>query len=129
MKNFYEVTTGKSFDEAVTDFRQAAEDNGFSILYELDFKSTFAGYDIDFAHDYIIFEVCDAQSAKKMLEENLQVGYALPCKAVVYDDGNEVKVGAVKLAESLEAADSSVVKEEAQDDQDRLQKTVDAAAK
>lgn len=128
MKNIYEVKTDKSFEDAVAAFKEAIEANNFSILFELDFKATFAGYDIEFDKDYIIFDICDAKSAKAMLDENLQIGYALPCKGVVYNDGKEVRIGAVKLADNLADIDSSVVKKEAQDDQNRLQKAVDAAA-
>ena len=48
---------------------------------------------MDFDKNFNIFEVCNLQQAKEVLEKHIEVGYFLPCKMVVYEDNNSVFIG------------------------------------
>ena len=41
-------------------------------------------------------EACNPAKAKKVLEHNIEAGYFLPCKVVVYEKDDEVWMGMLK---------------------------------
>jgi uncharacterized protein (DUF302 family) len=57
--------------------------------------------------NFKILEVCNPKQAKQVLEKNIEVGYFLPCKMVVYDDNNSVFIGMLKPTELIGMMDNS----------------------
>jgi uncharacterized protein (DUF302 family) len=51
---------------------------------------------VAFARECRIFEVCTPQQAKKVLEANLEISTALPCRISVYEDGRATKLATIK---------------------------------
>ncbi|WP_202708589.1 DUF302 domain-containing protein [Sporosalibacterium faouarense] len=92
----YEVDTNKSFEEAVESLKTSLSNNSFGVLWELNFKDKLKEKGFDFDHNFKIFEVCNPRQAKEVLDRHIEVGYFLPCKIVIYDKGNTVKIGMVK---------------------------------
>lgn len=89
----YEMTTRKSFDEAVTSITKSLEEQKFGVLWELNFKDKLKEKGIDFNSNFMILEVCNPHKAKEVLTSHIDVGYFLPCKVVVYEDTGSVKIG------------------------------------
>jgi uncharacterized protein (DUF302 family) len=42
---------------------------------------------VDFSRECLIFEVCQPQQAKKVLEENMSISTMRPCRISLYDEG------------------------------------------
>ena len=41
----------------------------------------------------MILEVCNPHKAKEVLTRHIDVGYFLPCKVIVYEESDSVKIG------------------------------------
>ncbi|WP_040212868.1 DUF302 domain-containing protein [Clostridium polynesiense] len=89
----YEVTTEKSFEEAVESVIKSLKDQKFGVLWQVNFKDKLQEKGVDFNKNFMVLEVCNPHKAKEVLEKHLDVGYFLPCKVVVYEDSNSVKIG------------------------------------
>ena len=92
----YEVVTSKSFNEAVESLVKSLEEHKFGVLWKLNFKDKLKEKGIEFDRNFMIFEVCNPHKAKEVLSKHIDVGYFLPCKLVVYEEGSTVKIGMVK---------------------------------
>lgn len=89
----YEVTTSKTFDEAVTSIIKSLEEQKFGVLWKLNFKDKLEEKGIDFESNFMILEVCNPYKAKEVLTRHIDVGYFLPCKVAVYEESGTVKIG------------------------------------
>jgi len=92
----YKVQTNKSFERAVEDLKESLSKHNFGVLWELNFKDKLKEKGLDFDKNFKILEVCNPSQAKQVLEKNIEVGYFLPCKMVVYEDQNSVFIGMPK---------------------------------
>ena len=92
----YKVKTNKDFDLAIEDLKKNLSKYNFGVLWELNFKEKLKEKGLDFAKNFKILEVCNPQQAKEVLEKNIEVGYFLPCKMVVYEDNDSVYIGMIK---------------------------------
>lgn len=89
----YELSTEKSFDDAVTSIIKSLEEQKFGVLWKLNFKEKLKEKGVDFDTNFMILEVCNPHKAKEVLSRHIDVGYFLPCKVAVYEDNGAVKIG------------------------------------
>jgi uncharacterized protein (DUF302 family) len=83
------VSTTKSVTEAGAALEAAVQDNHFGVLYVHNLKETMAKKGVEFAHECLVFEVCQPPQAKKVLDENMSVSTALPCRISVFEEGGK----------------------------------------
>jgi uncharacterized protein (DUF302 family) len=57
---------------------------------------------VEFARECRIFEVCNPHQAKKVLETNLEISTALPCRISVYEEGGVTKLATIKPIAMIE---------------------------
>lgn len=88
-----ETTTEKSPREAAASLDAAVKANHFGVMHVHNLKETMAKKGVEFDHECLIFEVCQPQQAKRVLDENMSVSTALPCRIAIY-----VKNGKTTLA-------------------------------
>lgn len=93
MNTTYKVKTHKNLKLASADLKANLKEIGFGVLFELNFKDKVKekGFDID--DNFIMMDVCNPKVASQILGENIEMGYILPCKVVVYDKGDERFIG------------------------------------
>jgi uncharacterized protein (DUF302 family) len=94
----YEKKVDKSFDGAVESLKRNLEENKFGVLWELNFKDKLREKGLEFDTNFKIFEVCNPVQAKEVLIRDIEVGYFLPCKMVVYEKEGSVFVGMLNPA-------------------------------
>lgn len=92
----YKVQTNKSFEMAIEDLKKSLGNHNFGVLWELNFKDKLKEKGVDFDKNFKVLEVCNPVQAKEVLEKNIEVGYFLPCKMVVYEDDGSVFIGMPK---------------------------------
>lgn len=92
----YKVTTKKSFDKAIIDLKACLSKRKFGVLWELNFQDKLKEKGLDFDRKFQVLEVCNPVKAKEILDIQIEVGYFLPCKVVVYEEDNYVIIGMVK---------------------------------
>ena len=90
------VESPKSLDQVARDLEAAVARHKFGVLGVHDLKATMAKKGVDFARECRIFEVCNPQQAKKVLEANLEISTALPCRISVYEEGGKTKLATIK---------------------------------
>ncbi|HCX64658.1 MAG TPA: hypothetical protein DHN33_05560 [Eubacteriaceae bacterium] len=98
----YEVKTDKSFEKAVEDLKQNLSSRNFGVLWEMNFKDKLKEKNLDFDTNFKVLEVCNPKQAKEVLDKNIEVGYFLPCKMVVYEKNKTVLIGMLKPTQLIE---------------------------
>lgn len=92
----YKVKTDKNFEKAIEDLKKNLSNRNFGVLWELNFKDKLEEKGLDFDKNFKVLEVCNPQQAKEVLEQNIEVGFFLPCKMIVYEDNGTVIIGMMK---------------------------------
>jgi uncharacterized protein (DUF302 family) len=120
----YEVITRKSFEDAVSSIIKNLEEVKFGVLWKLNFKEKLKEKEIDFRNNFMILEVCNPQKAKEVLTKHIDVGYFLPCKIVVYEEADSVKIGMMNTEKLIGMLGYSDLIETAKDVQDKMVKAI-----
>ena len=127
MDIIYKVQTNKSFEIAVDDLKKSLSNHNFGVLWELNFKDKLKEKGLDFNKNFKILEVCNPSQAKKVLDENIEVGYFLPCKMVVYEDNSSVFIGMPKPTELIGMIKNNKLADIALEVENQLKSAIDNA--
>ena len=90
------VRTRKSLGEVRQRFEEAAAENRFAVLGTHDVGERLRAKGLQFDRKYYVYEVCNPVAAKKVLDTNVRIGTALPCRVSIYTDGGEVVLETLK---------------------------------
>src|SRR5262245_63849370 len=90
------VESSKPLARVIPDLEQAVARHKFGVLGVHDLKAKMAEKGVPFARECRIFEVCNPHQAKKVLEANLQVSTALPCRISVYEESGKTKLATIR---------------------------------
>jgi uncharacterized protein (DUF302 family) len=66
-------STDKTVSETAAALQSAVQANHFGVMQVHNLKETMTKKGVDFARECLIFEVCQPQQAKKVLDENMSV--------------------------------------------------------
>ena len=88
----YVRETNKSVDEVCNKIQETAVQNKFGVIAVIDLKEKMAAKGVQFGPQCRIIEVCNPMQAKKVLEKNMTISSALPCRISVYQEAGKVKV-------------------------------------
>ena len=104
----YKVATNKGFQKSLEDLKSSLANHNFGVLWELSFKDKLAEKGLEFNKNFTILEVCNPKQAKEVLEQNIEVGFFLPCKMVVYEDNDTVYLGMPKPTKLIDMIDNDL---------------------
>ena len=90
------LSTKKSVSEAATALHTAVQNNHFGVMQVHNLQETMEKKGIAFAHECLIFEVCQPLQAKKVLEANMSVCTALPCRISIYEEDGKTMLATLK---------------------------------
>jgi uncharacterized protein (DUF302 family) len=90
------VESTKPLVRVVADLEQAVTRHKFGVLGVHDLKAKMAEKGVAFARECRIFEVCNPLQAKRVLEANLEISTALPCRISVYEEGGVTKLATIR---------------------------------
>ena len=96
------VESKKPLDQVAKDLEEAVTRHKFGVLGVHDLRATLAKKGVAFARECRVFEVCNPQQAKKVLEANLEISTALPCRISVYEEAGVTKLATIKPTAMLE---------------------------
>ena len=116
-----------SIDDIVAKIEHAAKDNDFGVLDVHDLKQKMASKGVDFAPECRIVEVCNPHRAKEVLENNMAISTALPCRISVYEEGGKVKIATIRPTYMLSLFDSPALKSVAQSVEETIIKIISVA--
>jgi len=91
-------------------------------------KETMAKKGVEFAHECLIFEVCQPQQAKKILDKNMGVSTALPCRISIYEEGGKYLLASLKPTTLLALFNAPQLERAAQEVEDTIVKIMKQAA-
>ncbi len=90
------VESAKPLDRLAADLEQAVSRHKFGVLGVHNLKETMAKKGVAFQRECRIFEVCNPHQAKKVLEANLEISTALPCRISVYEEGGKTRLATIR---------------------------------
>ena len=90
------LSTEKTMSEAAAALHAAVAANHFGVMQVHNLKATMAKKGVEFVRECLIFEVCQPQQAKKVLDENMSVSTALPCRISIYEEGGKTILATLK---------------------------------
>jgi len=73
-------------EEIETRLREAAARNGFGVLAVHNLREKLAARELDLGCECRVFEVCDPCQAEKVLDRDMSIANALPCRIAVYEE-------------------------------------------
>jgi len=85
-----------SVDAVCQKLAAAAAANKFGVLGVHDLREKMAAKGIAFAPQCRVLEVCNPAQAKQVLEADMSISTALPCRISVYEEGGKVKVASLR---------------------------------
>ena len=122
------LSTDKTVSEAAAALQTAVQANHFGVMQVHNLKETMAKNGVEFARECLIFEVCQPQQAKKVLDENMSVSTALPCRISVYEEGGKTILATLKPTTLLAMFHTPQLKGVAQEVEDAIVKIMREAA-
>ncbi len=123
----YEKSTNKSLTEAISSLESNLKESGFGILWQLNFKDKLQEKGLEFKDDFVVLEVCNPKQAKEVLENNIHIGYVLPCKMVVRREGDKTYIGMTSPEVLIGLFDGSDLKEVAKKVEESLKNSIEAS--
>jgi uncharacterized protein (DUF302 family) len=124
----FKLSTNKTVSETAAAVQAAAEANHFGVMQVHNLKETMAKKGVEFARECLIFEVCQPQQAKKVLDQNMSVSTALPCRISVYEENGKTVLATLKPTTLLAMFNVPALQQVAQEVEDTLVKIMKAAA-
>jgi uncharacterized protein (DUF302 family)/RNA polymerase-binding transcription factor DksA len=93
--------TQKSVANAARDLEAAVQKHKFGVLHVYDLKETLTKKGHPLEPECRIFEVCNPAHASKILQRDMRVNMALPCRISVFEDQGVTKIGTILPTEML----------------------------
>ena len=122
------LSTDKTVSETSAALRAAVQANHFGVMQVHDLKETMTKKGVAFAHECLIFEVCQPEQAKKVLEQNMSVSTALPCRISIYEEGGKTILATLKPTALLATFNSPHLEGVAQEVEDTIVRIMKDAA-
>ncbi len=90
------LSTDKTVSEAAAALQTAVQANHFGVMQVHNLKETMTKKGVEFTRECLIFEVCQPQQAKKVLDENMSISTALPCRISIYEENGKTILATLK---------------------------------
>lgn len=92
----YIVETDKSLQQAATDLEAAVKRHGFGILHVYDLRQTLQNKGFELSQGCLIYEICNPRQAVEVLNDDMSLNMALPCRISVYEENGKTRIGMIK---------------------------------
>ncbi|MGR9014402.1 MAG: DUF302 domain-containing protein [Gammaproteobacteria bacterium] len=92
----FKLSTDKTVTEAANALQAAVKANHFGVMQVHNLKETMNNKGVEFTGECLIFEVCQPQQAKKVLEQDMSVSTALPCRISIYREEGKTVMATLK---------------------------------
>ncbi|MGZ8915037.1 MAG: DUF302 domain-containing protein [Methylobacter sp.] len=92
----FKLSTHKTLTATANALQAAVQANHFGVMQVHNLKETMTKKGVEFVHECLIFEVCHPQQAKKVLEQDMSVSTALPCRISIYEEEGKTVLATLK---------------------------------
>lgn len=124
----YKLESSKDLDIVVKDFEDAAKAHKFGVLAKHNVKETLNSKGVEFAPECRIVEICNPLQAKKVLEANIDISTALPCRVAIYKDKGKVTLSTIKPTALVSMFPNPALKSTAEEVEKEIVKMMQEAA-
>jgi RNA polymerase-binding protein DksA len=100
---YYIVTTPKAVANAARDLEAAVQKHQFGVMHVYDLKETLTKKGYPLHAECRVFEVCNPKHASQVLQRDMRVNMALPCRISVFEDEGVTHIGTILPTEMLRA--------------------------
>jgi uncharacterized protein (DUF302 family) len=76
--------------------QEAVVANHFGVMQVHNLQDTMIKKGVAFSHECLIFEVCNPQQAKRVLEAKMGLSTALPCRIAIYEERGKTTLATLK---------------------------------
>jgi uncharacterized protein (DUF302 family) len=102
----------------------------FGVLHVHDLKATLNGKGVPFEPECRVLEVCNPGQAAKVLDEDIDLNMALPCRVSIYEKDGATRIGMMSPKAMLEQlSDSPALRAVAEEVETVLIEAIEEAAK
>jgi uncharacterized protein (DUF302 family) len=122
------LPTEKTVSEAAAALQAAVQANHFGVMQVHNLKETMEKKGVEFARECLIFEVCQPQQAKKVLDQNMSVSTALPCRISIYEEDGKAILATLKPTTLLAMFNTPQLEGGAREVEDTIVKIMKEAA-
>ena len=116
-------------DDVVARIEAATAANQFGVLGIHDLKQKMNSKGLDFGPECRILEVCNPGKAKRVLEADMSISNALPCRISVYEEGEKIMVSTLKPTHILGLFGRPELEPVAKEVEETLIRIIDTACK
>ncbi len=113
-------SVGKRLEEAVKAHK-------FGVIAVIDLKAKMAEKGVEFAKACRVYEVCNPVQAKRVLDNDMSIATALPCRIAVYEEEGRVKVATMLPTQMLSLFSVPDLAPVAQDVEEQVKAMIDEA--
>lgn len=124
----FKLSTHKTVKEAADALQIAVTANKFGVMHVHNLQETMNKKGVEFDHECLVFEVCQPQQAKKVLEQNMRVSTALPCRISIYEEEGQTLLATLKLTTLLALFNTPQLEGVAKEVEDTIMKIMKEAA-
>ncbi|MCL4502301.1 MAG: DUF302 domain-containing protein [Deltaproteobacteria bacterium] len=89
------LESSKSVAEIARIFPEVCAEFKFGVLGSIDIRQKLQEKGLVFNRECIIFEVCNPQAAKRVLDDNPAISAALPCRISIYQENGKTKIASI----------------------------------
>jgi len=101
MNMLYVKETKGTVDAVGQRLEAAVKLHKFGVIAVIDLKGKMAEKGVEFRNACKIYEVCNPMQAKRVLEMDMSIATALPCRIAVYEEKGRVKIATMLPTEAL----------------------------
>lgn len=122
------MQTEKTVSEAAAALQAAVAANHFGVMQVHNLKETMAKKGVEFTPECLIFEVCQPQQAKKVLDQNMGISTALPCRISIFEQDGRTVLATLKPTTLLAMFNTPQLAGVAREVEDSIVKIMNEAA-
>ena len=122
----YRKTLGVGYLQAIERTRQALQQEGFGVLFELDLQEKLREkLGVEF-RPYVILGACNPAMAYQTLQAEIDIGLLLPCNVIVYEQDGHSVVAAIDAAKMMTVVGNPQLAAAAAQVNEKLRRAIDS---
>ncbi len=122
------VKSSKPLERVTRDLEAAVTRHKFGVLGIHDLKAKMVEKGVPFARECRVFEVCNPHQASKVLQANMEISTALPCRIAVYEEEGRTVLATIKPTRMIDLYRNPELAGVAQEVEATLTRIMDDAA-
>ena len=128
MNVLHAKTAKGSIDAVGKRLEEAVKAHKFGVIGVIDLQAKMREKGVEFNKPCRIYEVCNPQRAKKVLEKQMAIATALPCRIAMYEEAGQVTLATLLPTQTLGLFNVPDLDAEAQDVENEILAMIAEAA-